>query len=152
MDRLKIAPDKDGYGWNEPEGIVFTDTAGGFPKTRLDTPNAPYLIDLQWTVNENGANFLLAFHRRNKLRSFVIPLIVESVEPSDYTARFVPKSFRYDGCTGLTHFFSAQVYALPVPVASCPDELILQLNECFDCKPGDMFCELESLLRMLPNG
>ena len=146
LPKLRIAPDQDGYGFVEPNSVVFTDTPGGFPRQRLDTPDAPYELQVSWTLKQSEYNYMMRFHRQNKTKPFLIDLVIEEVQLREYKAVFVPQSFSHGGHRGHTYNITAGLIALPSDEQICGDELMLVLDGCYDFKTA---CVLRSFRNLL---
>ena len=148
LPKLLIAPDQNGYGFVEPNSVVFTDTPGGFPRQRLDTPDAPYELQCSWTVKQNDFNYMMRFHRANKIKPFLIDLVIEGVELREYKVVFTPQSFTHDGHSGHTYFISAGLYVLPSNSEeyACFDELMLVLDQCYELRTACLLSDIESLV------
>ena len=134
LRKLGILPDQDGYSFIEPESVVFTDTAGGFPRQRLDTPDAPYVVNCVWTLKRREYNYMMRFYRQNLAKPFLADLVIDEVNLKEYTVVFRPQTFRHGGHSGYTYQISAVLIAMPSETQVCLDELMLQLDECYSFK------------------
>lgn len=98
MDTFKILPDSDSFTVIEGETNVFIQLDGGDPRVDKDQLGAPKLVTCQWTLDEAGFDYAMAFYRKSTdfgALPFLLELVgIDGSTPNTYTCRIVPGSWK----------------------------------------------------------
>lgn len=112
MNKLVIPPDQSGYAATYGSGVKRTELDGGLSRYRLDILNQSSLVNCSWTINREEYNYLVAFNRiyeKNGGDAFLIDLILDTQEPTEYIAHIVPGSFQLASQKGTGYTITAQL-------------------------------------------
>lgn len=122
--KFPLCPAQAGYSAQFDEGIISTQLDGGMPFMRLDVPGAPVMVNASWVLSEAEYCVFMGLYRdwaRTGGDPFYIDLILETSQPEEYVASFVPGSIRLVSKNGPGLTVSAQLRAMPRVVDPCDD-------------------------------
>lgn len=134
MNKLSIPPDQAGYGVTPGSGTKRTELDGGLGRYRRDILNQSSLANCSWTVNREEYNYLMAFFRINEKNGgegFYVDLILDTQEPTEYTAHIVPGSFQLTQQRGTGYTVTAQLEVEAVEHDYEYDQGIIDIYEAF---------------------
>lgn len=112
MSKLKLHPDKAGYAVDRGTEIISAKLDGGASKIRKDILNAAFRVSVQWITHPDGYNYLNAFYRTSTANGslpFTIDLYLDKSEPVEFSAQFVPDTFKLSSQSGETYYVSAEL-------------------------------------------
>lgn len=121
---LGIPPDANGYRAIPGNSVVAIQLDGGGPRMRADQLGIVSTVDVQWTLDPDAYNYMLAFFRSGAGANgvpgclpFLCPLVgidnALSDTPQLYTCWFVPQTFGLKSQSGLTYIVGAQLWVVP---------------------------------------
>lgn len=122
MAKLLFRPTRDGYSAQRGQEVLAVQLDGGASRFRRDILNAPFRVTTSWQCNPEQYNYLNAFYRtatEHGSSPFEIDLFLDNADYVEYTAKFIPASFKLDSQSGLTYYVSAE---LEVEKPFDPDE------------------------------
>jgi hypothetical protein len=123
--KCAIPVDSASYVAEAGDDFISTKLDGGASRQRLAQLGSVATVNVQWSVGRDSYDYLQAFYRQNKGKTFSIDLILDYAEPREYTARFVPKTWKLASQSGLTYVQQVQLEVVPLPVNNDEDQMIL---------------------------
>jgi hypothetical protein len=120
MEKLAISPDQSAsgsYDWTPASGVLVAPLDGGAPRSRTDILGGWGTINVQWTTNPKGYEYLALAARycdENGGYHFLIDLITSLSIIRETVAMFVPGTFKLSSYNGLTYICTAQLYVEPL--------------------------------------
>lgn len=152
LPKFPFCPQQSGYAAEFADGLVSTGVSGGPSYSRLDTTGNPSIVTASWVLRGRDYDLFMG-HIRNWIRSggdpFSIELALETTDPVEYRATFIPGSIRLIEKDGFKFVVSAQLEVLPNFVSPCSDEWASRaaLNAFY----GDDACEVMDILSKVVN-
>jgi hypothetical protein len=142
---LNLPPDQASYVVTDGKEVVYNQLEGGFGRYRRDILNSNSLVDLQWTVNRGGLDYLTDFFENitnSGSLPFTIFLYIDSgIALTEQTAYFVPETFKISEGNGFSFIVSAQLEIKPLEINE--DEAFDYITVCnefgFDWYFMDLF-------------
>lgn len=91
--KMTLCPLQDGYSVQHPFSINRMQLGGGASRFRKGKKGLPSLVNVQWTVDKNGYDYLLAFYRlwenqTPKINPFLLDLIIDESALTEYSCFF----------------------------------------------------------------
>lgn len=144
---------QSGYSVGFSSGVVSQELDGGAPRYRRVTKNAFHAVNVRWVVNENGFEYLNAFHNiwcENPNEFFYAPLKVNGSVYKNYECYFVEDSFQVGEPNGVIFTITAQLRVRPI-VDLEQDRILVEVgNEGVDL--SELTDPLEKLVNVdMPN-
>jgi hypothetical protein len=116
MEKLALTPDQAGYNLRERREVISVALDGGASRYRKDVINPASLASVQWTLSKAQYQYFRSFFKQivsSGALPFAIDLVMESGEPEEYTAYFVPESISVSPYNGFYYTVSADLEVLP---------------------------------------
>jgi hypothetical protein len=117
MTKLLVNPTLTGYGVQFGENVIRTQLDGGAGRYRLDKIGASHEARVQWTLEAQGYNYLMAFYRTEiDYGSLPFTIDLRAADESDlgtYTARILPGSLAMSGYLGNLYRVQATLELTP---------------------------------------
>src|SRR4051812_39137454 len=111
--KILIPPSTAGYAAERGSEVLSVKLDGGASKYRRDIIGAAFNVNVTWDgLNAEQFNYLNACFRTGTVRGslpFDIDLILDKSALTEYSAYFVPGSFKLTAQQGLAYFVSAQL-------------------------------------------
>lgn len=145
MRKLLLAPSQAGYSATDGAAALEAALSGGMPRSRLDFLGAIARVEAQWSVGPADFQYLRAFFRTGSGQTsepFLIDLVLDDFELTEYTAKFVPGSLRITKVVGQTTSCSAQLHVQPQPIDEDLDNAILDSYEIYGSGGSDFYAQL----------
>lgn len=144
---------QSGYSASLKSGLVSQELDGGAPRYRRFTKNAFHAVNVRWVVNENGFEYLNAFHNvwcESPNEPFYAPLKVNGPVYKNYECYFVEDSFQVGEPNGVIFTITAQLRVRPI-VDLEQDRILVEVgNEGVDL--SELTNPLEKLVNVdMPN-
>jgi hypothetical protein len=139
MRKLLLTPNQSGYVAEDGVEALSAALDGGPSRTRRDFVGAVARVNCTWNLPPTEYQYMKAFLRTATAQAstpFYIDLILDEPELLEYTAKFIPGTFRLTGVRGLTTSVSAQLEVRPRPVDEVYDEAILDNFESYGGDDG----------------
>lgn len=152
LPKFPFCPLQAGYAFDLVDGILSSGLDGGPSFRRLDTTGNPFVVNVSWALARNEYDMFMGYVR-NWIRSggdpFLIGLILEGSEMTEYQASFIPGTIKLASKNGGVFTVSAQLEALPNFVSPCDDGWAASalLNAHF----GDDVCRISASLSEVVN-
>lgn len=91
--KMAELPDQQGYSVSHPYSINRLSSENGGNRYRVGKKNLPTLVNVQWTLNRNGYNYIKAFYelwrtQAPKIEPFVAELIIDYADLVEYQCFF----------------------------------------------------------------
>lgn len=134
MRKLLVTPEQANYGVEFGNEVLSAQLSGGASRTRRDFIGAVATVTVSWTIGINDARYLQAFYRTataNASLPFLIDLVLDNPDLSEYQAKFVPGTFKLNGVSGLTTSYSANLEVKPHVPDVDDDNLLMDAYEAF---------------------
>lgn len=111
LPKLAIPPDQDSYEAAPGSEVLSVKLDGGVSRSRRDFIGAAAGFRVQWTLTPTEYQYLDSFfkHIKNGSLPFLIDLILDGPVMLEYTAKFVPGSYKLAKQSGLTYIVSAEL-------------------------------------------
>lgn len=132
MRTMVIPPDNSAYAAQRGSEVLSVKLDGGSSRTRLDVFGAPFTVDVVWIVDPAGFNYLNAFFRTATIHGsipFKVAMVLDSATLTQYTAIFVPNTFKLTQQQGLAYYLAAQLEVRPLPVTAAADNTLMNTYE-----------------------
>lgn len=123
-----IPPERSGYAGTPGVDVVSTALDGGLGRYRADQLGCSEQVTVQWSVGKADYNYLRAFFRQYKAGPFLIDLILDFADATEYTAFFVPGTWTLNSNVGITFVVQATLEVAPLPPDANGDAIILARN------------------------
>jgi len=110
MSKLMISPENSSYAVVRGSEVLSSELQGGSSKMRLDVLNAAFTINVAWSLSPVQYEYINAFFRTKTKHGslpFTIDLILDNTVYTEYTARFIPDTFKLASQKGLTYYVNA---------------------------------------------
>lgn len=149
LPKLEIKIAQSAYAVSEPETAKTVVTQGGLPRQRLDFLDANVLINVQWELGPTKSEELVNFYYNDAKEggaAFLIDLMLDTFEQTEYTAFIVPGSFSLDEVEGLTYRYSAKLEVAPAQINEDTDNAIMFVYESYSITGDGMFELLSELV------
>lgn len=152
MNRLMLPPTEAGYTATFGGGVISQKLQGGASRFEVDVLGASHTVNLSWTTDQAGYQYLMAFYRlwqRNPSQPFLARLIIDDHQMQDYDCHFVPATLMLSAKSGKAHTVTAQIEAKAIT----PDyDFDQSLVDAWESGMGAGMPELEQLVNVdLPN-
>lgn len=134
MNKLSIPPNQSGYAVTNGSGVKRTELDGGSGRYRRDILNQASLVNCSWTINRDDYDYLMAFFRINERdggAGFLIDLILDNWQPTEYVAHVVPGSWGLGSQAGTGYTINAQLEVEPIQPDYEYDQSIIDSVEAF---------------------
>lgn len=125
---LSLPPDQSNYAVTDGHTTVSTKLDGGASRFRADQQGATFLVDVQWRCDATNFNYLKAFYRTAVAFGslpFIVGLYLDNATINNYTAFFVPDTFKLASQQGQTFTVTAQLEVIPDPTQYVNDATII---------------------------
>ena len=112
MEKLQIAPNEAGYSVSSEQETVVSNLDGGHSRYRRDIIKTSRLVNVTWTVSECDYQYLRSFYKSfagSGGNKFTIDLIIDTPFLTEYTANFMPSTFRLTSIVAKVYTVSAQL-------------------------------------------
>lgn len=91
--KMTLCPTQDGYSVQHPFSINRMQLDGGATRFRKGKKGLPSSVSVQWVVDKNGYDYLLAFYRlweaqTPKINPFLLDLIIDESALLEYSCFF----------------------------------------------------------------
>lgn len=132
--KLCLPPNQSSYTVSESQApFLRTQLQGGLGRYRRDILDSSYIVNAEWTVDCVLFNFIQALYRNflETTTPFLIDLIIGEAGLREFTAYFIPGSFKISRVNGLIYTISAQLEVEAPEVDPCFDTLYLYLFTLF---------------------
>lgn len=149
LRKLNMAPDESSYSVTDGAAHVQARLAGGASRIRTDYLNAPVKVELQWTCDENEFLYLQTFYRVQSTTPFEMDLIVHSPGLTTHECRFVPRTFKMVGVTGMRYVVRAQLEVIPNVPDDAYDEGLVTTFEAFGADGVSAYAEVSRLINVV---
>ncbi|GEA08488.1 hypothetical protein KUL42_32490 [Alteromonas sp. KUL42] len=103
MDKLVLSPLQSAYSIEDGNETHRIELDGGLGRYRKDIIGASNKVTASWLLDANEYAYLRAFYRtttKSGSVSFLVDLIINYADVSEYEAFFMPESLRLDGIEG----------------------------------------------------
>jgi hypothetical protein len=128
MLKLEVPVDARNYAGTFGSPVIAVQLDGGAPRLRQDKLGIVHIIDVAWYVGPDDYKYLMAFYRTGTSQGalpFTIDLVIDDSVPEEYTATFVPQTFRLESIEGITFTVRAQLAVVPIAADADADNLII---------------------------
>jgi hypothetical protein len=129
MTKLLVSPTIAGHQVNFGSNVLSTKLDGGASRYRLDKIGSTHDVPVQWMLEAQGYNYLMAFFRTEIAYGslpFTIDLkAVDGSAAGTYTARIKPGTFALTGYFGNVYQVSATLEITPATVNESADEALI---------------------------
>lgn len=152
LPKFPFCPLQAGYAFDLVDGLLSSGLDGGPSFSRLDTTGNPFPVNASWALTARNYSMFMGCVR-NWIRSggelFLIDLIIEEAEKTEYQARFIKDSIKLVSKDGGVFTVAARLEVLPKFVSSCDDGWAASalLNAYF----GDDVCRISASLSEVVN-
>lgn len=149
MRKFPIPPDKASYTAAIGNSVIAVNTASGAPRMRRDMFGAYAAVTVQWTCGPDDYRYINAFYRiaaNEGSTPFVIDLILDYPEPTEYEVYFKPDSLRLASHSGMTYIMTASLMVKPIAMTQ-NDSDFMYIYENF----GSDFPKYEDILDRIIN-
>lgn len=112
MYKLVTTPDSSGYSVTPGSEVIGTKLDGGASRTRVDILNAASTVTCQWTLGPEDYEYLRMFYSLNVYNGgeqFLIDLILDSAELTEYRAKIIPDTWKLVSQSGLQYVVSCNL-------------------------------------------
>lgn len=116
MAKFAIPPDNSQYSVTDGKEVVATQLDGGAARYRRDIIGATSSVNVTWILGTNDYKYLRSFYRgitEKGAKPFLIDLILDEFELTEYKAYFIPGSLQLTQQKGLAYWISAQLEVYP---------------------------------------
>lgn len=148
MNRLRLCPTQSGYSVQFGGGVIAQRLNGGASRFEVDVLGASHTVNVSWTTDQGGYQYLMAFHRlwqRNPSQPFLARLIIDDHQARDYECHFVPDTLVLSAKTGKSHTVTAQIEARAITPDHDFDQSIV---DAWESGMGGGSLELEQLVNV----
>lgn len=120
MEKFNYAPNSAAYTGSDGNTVIGTELDGGLSRNRQDQINASSKVQCQWILEskydfDRWRDFYLGVARSGAVR-FLMDLVIDYGEPTEYVCNFIPGTYSFDGRNGPVHIVSCQVEAAPIAI------------------------------------
>lgn len=132
MVKLYVQPESAGYAVERGSEVLSVALDGGASKLRRDVLNASFKVNVSFVLDPTEYNYLNAFFRtatEHGSLPFEIDLILDNTTLTEYTARFVPDTFKLTAQKGLTYYVGAVLEVESLPDNATADQAIIDAYE-----------------------
>jgi len=155
LRKFGLLPDSATYKVSEGADAIRTKLDGGLGRYRLDVIGATKTVEVQWSLNRAGYNYVRAFYNSYANLSgspFLIDLIIDDQAPEEHTAYILPESFSLASHRGLLYVVKATLEVKPIKRTEGYYELIVTLfdeyGSNYDQEASDVFDALSNLVNI----
>lgn len=128
LPKMLLTPAYSGFSASPAADTLQAQLDGGPSRFRLNQTGAAVTVQVQWGLTRNGFNYLEAFFRLLPgSMPFLIDLIIDNADLTEYTARLVPGSKQLAGVQGLQRIVTAQLEVKPTRSDPAVDAAIVAL-------------------------
>ncbi len=115
MDKLVLPPEQSGYSAAPGVEAVYTELDGGLGRYRQDILGAAARVTASWLLNPTDYRYMVAFYhsKRGGALPFLIDLVLDSNALTEYTAHFVPGTWKVTGVEGQSYRVAADLEVTP---------------------------------------
>lgn len=149
MRKLQVLPSQSGYSAELAENTRRAQLEGGPSRTRLDFVGGVATVSASWNLPMAGFTYLQAFYRtatQQASEEFLVDLILDEAPLREYTAKFIPGSWRITNVRGGTTTVAAALEVKPLPVDEATDEAVMDAYEVYGEDVTSVFDALERLV------
>ena len=129
MSKLLVNPLIGGYSVDFGDNTIATKLDGGASRYRLDKLGAAHQVKVQWLLETQGYDYLMAFYRTEIAYGslpFTIDLkALDGAALGTYTARIQPGSLRLSGFLGTLYQVTATLEISPATYNESADEALI---------------------------
>jgi len=150
LKKLALAPDQNSYSLTDGITAISTKLYGGASRLRRDYINAPVLVHVTWTVDENEFDYLRTFYRTTQdgTEPFLMDLLVHGPTMTEHECRIVPKTFKITSVMDKAYRVQAQIEAVPLPPDTDFDEGLVTAFEAFGVEASSAFALLAEIVNV----
>lgn len=119
LSKCALYPDSAGYSVVDAENVISTKLDGGASRYRLDMLDSASKVSVKWVCNSNQYQYIRAFYvsiLKNGSLPFLIDLILDSSEPVEHEAYFIPGTLSLSEHSGNYYSVVAQLEVVPKPI------------------------------------
>jgi hypothetical protein len=150
MYRLILRPDTSSYTATDGQEVVSVQLEGGAGKYRRDILGASAKVTATWILDREAYRYMRAFYQTmNKgALPFLLELILDDPEPTEYEAHFVPGTMSLQSQSGNAYTITAELEVVPQPADEDYDALLVILaSEYGSYSPGQsLFATLQTFV------
>lgn len=118
MEKLTLAPDRNGYTFTDPAEVLSVQLDGGASKYRTDILNANKKLSVNWTLDRIGFNYFRSFFNvfvNKGVDPFLLELFIDDpFNATEHECHFIPGSVKLSQQSGDMFLVSAQLEVKPV--------------------------------------
>lgn len=110
--KFRYSPESASYAVEDPAEVVLVKLDGGAGRYRRDKLNSSSHVTVRWLFGREEYRYFRAFYRSLLGRGsdpFLIDLIIDYAEMTEYTAHFVPGSVHLSEQMGFSYIVTAQL-------------------------------------------
>src|SRR5512140_319198 len=102
LHRMAVTPDNSGYAVELGNEALVAEFGGGLGRYRADTIGAASKASVTWIVGSTDYRYLVAFYNthRGGAKPFLINLILNDSTLTEYTAHFIPGTWKVVSIVG----------------------------------------------------
>jgi hypothetical protein len=127
MSKLLVNPTLAGFGVGFGENVIRTKLDGGAGRYRLDKIGSTHEARVQWVLEAQGYDYLMAFYRTEiDYGSLPFTIDLRAADESNlgtYTARIVPGSLAMSGYLGNLYRVQATLELTPRTISGDQDAI-----------------------------
>lgn len=126
MTKLLVNPSLASFGVRFGSNVIATKLEGGASRYRLDKIGSTHEVAVQWMLEAQGYDYLMAFYR-TEIDYGALPFTIDlkSVDTdtlTTYTARLVPGSLSVTAFLGSVYQVSATLEVTPATILEATDQ------------------------------
>lgn len=129
MTKLLVNPALSGFSVKFGSNVLHTKLDGGASRFRLDKIGSAHEVSVQWTLEAQAYDYLMAFYRTEIAYGslpFTIDLVaVDGSALGTYTARLMPGTLTLTGYLGNLYQVSATLEITPAAVNESADQAMI---------------------------
>jgi len=129
MTQLLVNPTIVGHSVEFGNNVISIEMDGGAARYRLDKIGSTHKVSVQWMLEEQAYNYLMAFYRTEiDYGSLPFTLAIKSVEGASsatYTARIIPGTLRLSAFLNTLYQVNATLEVTPLTINEGADQALI---------------------------
>lgn len=111
MYKVKFNSQREGYAVSLGDDVIRQQLKGGRGRYYIDVKRNTHTVDVNWKLSRIDYDKMMAFWRvyQNKPAAFLVDLVIDKGEPTEYQANFIPSTFKPQEINGNLFQITAQL-------------------------------------------
>lgn len=150
LPKLVLRPENSSYTVKDGVEVASTALDGGASRRRLDQLGSVYSVNASFVLNSNQYQYLRSFYKTVTASGslpFLIDLIINEPDLTEYTAYFVEGSLQLQYQKGLTYSASCSFEVLPNPIDAEFDQSFVDFYALY----GENYQSIFDMLEYIAN-